>query len=67
MMQSTISTLPPYLSLAIWVPVLFGILVLAIGRDEKAGFTRVLSLVGAVVSFLCTLPLISPIFTIAIW
>ncbi|MET3129905.1 NADH-quinone oxidoreductase subunit M [Oxalobacteraceae bacterium GrIS 1.11] len=58
MMQSTISTFPPYLSLAIWVPVLFGLLVLALGRDEKAGFTRVLSLVGAVVSFLCTLPLI---------
>lgn len=57
-MQSTISTFPPYLSLAIWVPVLFGLLVLALGRDEKAGFTRVLSLVGAVVSFLCTLPLI---------
>lgn len=57
-MQSTISTLPPYLSLAIWVPVLFGILVLALGRDEKAGFTRVLSLIGAGVSFLVTLPLV---------
>ncbi|HAT33582.1 MAG TPA: NADH-quinone oxidoreductase subunit M [Janthinobacterium sp.] len=54
----TISTLPPYLSLAIWVPVLFGLLVLAIGRDDKPGFTRVLSLIGAGVSLLCTLPLI---------
>ncbi|MES2130525.1 MAG: NADH-quinone oxidoreductase subunit M [Pseudomonadota bacterium] len=56
MMQST--TYPPFLSLAIWVPILFGMLVLALGRDEKAGFTRVLSLIGAVVSFLVTLPLI---------
>ncbi len=58
MMQSTISTLPPYLSLAIWVPVLFGVLVLAMGRDDKPGLTRWLSLFGAVVSFLVTIPLI---------
>ncbi|PWF48320.1 NADH-quinone oxidoreductase subunit M [Massilia glaciei] len=57
MMQFTISQFPPYLSLAIWVPILFGVLILAVGRDEKAGFTRVLSLVGAIVSFLPTIPL----------
>jgi NADH-quinone oxidoreductase subunit M len=59
MMQSTISTFPPYLSLAIWLPVLFGVLVLAVGRDKNPGFTRMLSLVGAVVSFLPTIPLIT--------
>ena len=59
MMQSTISTFPPYLSLAIWLPVLFGLIVLAVGRDKNAGLTRMLSLVGAVVSFLPTLPLIA--------
>jgi NADH-quinone oxidoreductase subunit M len=59
MMQSTISTFPPYLSLAIWLPVLFGVLVLATGRDEKAGMTRWLSLAGAVISLLVTMPLIS--------
>ncbi|MES2074309.1 MAG: proton-conducting transporter membrane subunit, partial [Pseudomonadota bacterium] len=58
MMQS-ISTLPPYLSLAIWVPVLFGLLVLLLGRDSNAGLVRVGSLVGAVVSFLTTIPLIT--------
>ncbi len=56
-MQS-ISTFPPYLSLSIWLPILFGMIVLAVGRDKNAGFTRMLSLVGAVVSFLPTLPLI---------
>jgi NADH-quinone oxidoreductase subunit M len=58
MMQS-ISTFPPYLSLSIWLPILFGLLVLATGGDKKAGFTRVLSLVGALVSFLPTIPLIT--------
>jgi NADH-quinone oxidoreductase subunit M len=36
MMQSTISTFPPYLSLSIWLPIMFGVLiVLAVGRDSK--------------------------------
>jgi NADH-quinone oxidoreductase subunit M len=59
MMQSTISTLPPYLSLAIWVPILFGALVFAFGRDKHAGLTRWFTLVGAIVSFLVTIPLIT--------
>ncbi len=57
-MQSTISTFP-YLSLSIWLPILFGVIVLAVGRDGRAGFTRMLSLVGAVVSLLPTIPLIA--------
>ncbi len=48
-----------YLSLAIWLPILFGALVLAVGRDSNRGFVRVLSLVGAVVSLLPTIPLIT--------
>lgn len=59
MMQSTISTFPPYLSLAIWLPILFGVLVLAIGRDKNAGMVRMMSLAGAVVSLLPTIPLIA--------
>lgn len=59
MMQSTMSTFPPYLSLAIWLPVLFGVLVLAVGRDKNAGMVRMLSLAGAVVSLLPTIPLIT--------
>jgi NADH-quinone oxidoreductase subunit M len=57
MMQS-ISTLP-LLSLSIWLPILFGVLVLAVGRDTNTGLVRVLTLAGAVVSFLVTIPLIT--------
>jgi len=45
------------LSLAIWTPIVFGILLLAFGRDEHAHMVRWLALTGAVVSFLLTLPL----------
>ncbi|WP_295994520.1 NADH-quinone oxidoreductase subunit M, partial [Rugamonas sp.] len=58
MMQS-ISTLPPYLSLAIWLPVLFGVLVLALGRDSNAGAVRVGALIGALISFAATIPLVT--------
>ncbi|MCZ2439711.1 MAG: NADH-quinone oxidoreductase subunit M, partial [Burkholderiales bacterium] len=47
------------LSLAIWVPIATGVLLLAIGRDHNAGTVRVLALLGSIVSFLVTLPLIS--------
>ncbi len=59
MMQSTISHSLPYLSLAIWLPIAFGALILFLGRDDKPGMTRWLSLFGAIVSFVATLPLIS--------
>ncbi|AKJ68545.1 NADH:ubiquinone oxidoreductase subunit M [Pandoraea thiooxydans] len=49
----------PLLSLAIWLPILFGIAVLVVGSDRNPGTVRTLSLLGAVVSFLVTLPLIS--------
>jgi NADH-quinone oxidoreductase subunit M len=55
-MQST-TNLSTYLSLSIWVPIVFGLIVLAIGRDSRAGMVRVLSLVGALVSLLPTIPL----------
>ena len=45
------------LSLAIWTPVFFGAVLLALGRDEHARAVRWLALVGAVVSLLVTLPL----------
>ena len=47
------------LSLAIWLPIAFGVLLLAIGRDDRAGMVRGVALIGSVVSFLVTLPLIS--------
>ncbi|MBM3386750.1 MAG: NADH-quinone oxidoreductase subunit M [Betaproteobacteria bacterium] len=46
------------LSLAIWTPIVFGVILLALGRDEQARAVRWLALVGAVVSFLVTLPLL---------
>jgi NADH-quinone oxidoreductase subunit M len=45
------------LSLAIWTPIFFGVVLLALGRDEQAGAVRWLALIGAVLSFLVTLPL----------
>ena len=45
------------LSLAIWTPIFFGIVLLAFGKDEHAISVRWLALIGAVVGFLVTLPL----------
>ncbi|QDL54923.1 NADH-quinone oxidoreductase subunit M [Rhodoferax aquaticus] len=45
------------LSLAIWMPIAFGILLLVVGRDEHATVVRWVALVGALLSFLVTLPL----------
>ncbi|MCG6504267.1 NADH-quinone oxidoreductase subunit M [Kingella sp. SNUBH-2017] len=45
------------LSLAIWVPIAAGILVLATGSDRRALLARILALIGAAAGFLVTLPL----------
>jgi NADH-quinone oxidoreductase subunit M len=45
------------LSVAIWLPIAVGALLLAAGRDEHAGVVRWIALVGAVASFFVTLPL----------
>ena len=45
------------LSLAIWTPILFGLVLLALGRDEHAVVVRWIALVGSLVSFFVTLPL----------
>ena len=59
-MQSTILfSATPYLSLSIWLPVAFGLIILAIGNDSRAGLTRVLALIGSLVSLLPTIPLIT--------
>src|SRR5512143_4235133 len=47
----------PYLSLAVWVPIVSGLAVLAVGRDRDAGSARWIALVGALAGFLVTLPL----------
>ena len=47
------------LSLAIWLPIVSGMLLLVLGRDEHAPVARWMALIAAVVSFLVTLPLIT--------
>lgn len=55
MMQLT----PLLLSLAIWLPIAFGVLVIAVGNDNNPGLVRILSLIGAGLSFIVTLPLLT--------
>jgi NADH-quinone oxidoreductase subunit M len=45
------------LSLAIWVPILAGVLVLALGGDQRAPLQRQIALAGSILGFLVTLPL----------
>ena len=49
-------TMSNTLSLAIWIPVAFGALLLAIGRQENANSARWIALIGAIVGFLVTIP-----------
>ncbi len=45
------------LSLAIWTPVFFGVVLLALGRDEHAQAVRWIALIGAFISLMVTVPL----------
>jgi NADH-quinone oxidoreductase subunit M len=45
------------LSLAIWTPIFFGAVLLALGRDDQARAVRWIALIGSIVSLLVTLPL----------
>jgi NADH-quinone oxidoreductase subunit M len=45
------------LNLAIWIPILSGVVVLATGSDRNAGTARLIALVGAVLGLVVTLPL----------
>jgi NADH-quinone oxidoreductase subunit M len=47
------------LSLAIWTPIVFGMVLLALGRDEHVKAVRALALMGAFIGLLLTLPLYS--------
>ncbi|MDP1895357.1 MAG: NADH-quinone oxidoreductase subunit M [Hydrogenophaga sp.] len=47
------------LSLAIWTPIFFGVVLLALGRDDQAHVVRWIALVGALVSLAVTVPLYS--------
>jgi len=47
----------PAISIAIWLPIIFGILVLATGDDRNAALARILALAGSLLGFLATIPL----------
>jgi NADH-quinone oxidoreductase subunit M len=47
------------LSVAIWLPIVAGVILLATGRDEHAGVTRWLALAAAIASFLVTIPVVT--------
>jgi NADH-quinone oxidoreductase subunit M len=48
----------PLLSLSIWLPIAFGVFVLAFGRDKNPSLVRLIALVGSLISFAVTIPLI---------
>ena len=45
------------LSLAIWTPIVFGVLLLALGREEQVRAVRWLALIGSMIGLAVTLPL----------
>ena len=45
------------LSLAIWTPIFFGVVLLALGRDDQPRAVRWIALIGSLVSLAVTLPL----------
>ncbi len=49
----------PLLSLAIWVPIFSGLVVLLTGTDRNSPLARMLALIGAIVGLFVTLPLYS--------
>lgn len=52
------------LSLAIWIPIISGLLVLLTGGDKRAPLARVIALLGALLGFLVTIPLYSQFNTL---
>ncbi len=52
-------TMSNILSLAIWIPVAFGALLLAIGRQENANASRWMALIGSIIGFAVTIPLMT--------
>ena len=47
------------LSISIWLPIAFGTLLLALGRDDRADVVRWIALAGATLSFIVTIPLVT--------
>jgi NADH-quinone oxidoreductase subunit M len=49
----------PILSVAIWLPIAFGVLVLAVGNDSNPGLARWVALIGSILGLAVTIPLIT--------
>ena len=49
----------PWLSAAIWIPIVFGVFLLSAGRDRSAGVVRALALTGSLVGVLATVPVVN--------
>ncbi|MGB7540958.1 MAG: NADH-quinone oxidoreductase subunit M [Burkholderiales bacterium] len=49
----------PWLSLSVWVPIVAGLIVLATGSDRNAREARMVALLGALIGFLVTIPLVT--------
>ena len=47
------------LSAAIWLPIAFGVLLLVVGRDDNPGLVRGIALLGSLLAFAITIPLIT--------
>ena len=43
-----------WLSLAIWTPIVFGAVLLALGRESQAELVRWIGLIGSLIRFLVT-------------
>jgi NADH-quinone oxidoreductase subunit M len=49
----------PWLSLAVWIPIVSGLVIVAAGRDRNAPVIRTVALVGSLLGFAVTLPLVT--------
>ncbi len=49
----------PILSTAIWLPIVSGLVILAVGTDRKPGVARWVALIGSLLGFAVTIPLVT--------
>ena len=46
------------LSYSIWLPIIFGLIILFTGSDNSKGYVRIMALIASLISFAATLPLV---------
>ena len=47
------------LSFSIWLPIIFGLIILFTGSDNSKGYVRIMALIASLISFTATLPLVT--------